>query len=64
MTDSHFTLEIPRSLGIQCWIDPEDGMFVISQYVDGEERVIALGQYEVQELCRHLPSALVAMRAA
>ena len=62
MTDKYFTLKIPKSPGIKCWIDSEDGMFVMSQNADGEERIITLGQYEVQELCRHLPSALVVMK--
>lgn len=62
MTESNYTLDIPPSHGISCWIDQDDKTVTLSQVVNGEGTNITLGIYEVQELCRHLPTLYAALR--
>lgn len=64
MVDEDYTLEIPTSHGVLCHFDRESKLFVMRQCAGGEWSTVELGALEVQELCRHLPSVLVAMREA
>jgi hypothetical protein len=62
MTERNYTLDIPPAHGISCWLDQENKTVTLSQSVNGEGSYIVLGIYEVQELCRHLPTFCAALR--
>ena len=62
MTEDNYTLDIPASHGISCWLDKNEKTVTFSQVADGESSTIVLGIYEAQELCRHLPTFVAALR--